>query len=490
MLPFRQLIPIDRTADTALYQQIATGVIDAIQKGIIESGARLPGTRTLAKTLNVHRKTIISAYDELYAQAWVDINPRKGVIVANTLPDLQPKPWINEQLPATEDHFSDVVHFTTRVHTGNRIVLNDGYPDIRLFPHELITREYRFSLRQKALQSMEDPLLPWGAFSLRNTLVGYLQKTRGINTRLDEVMVTNGAQMGIYLAAKCLVNPGAHVIVGTPGYHLADEVFKHAGAQLHQVKIDEEGMDVDAVEQLCKMHAIRIVYCIPHHHYPTTVALSASRRNKLFQLARTYRFTIIEDDYDYDFQYDDSAYLPLYSQAQGIDIVYVGSFSKVISPYLRVGFMIASATLIKKAYRLRRLINIMGDEIMENTLATLINNGELSRHIKKATKIYRERRDYLIHQLKEKLGNQLAINTPNGGMALWIGFRTPFSLDHATALASYKGINMNGMALTFQHQQQGMRLGFASLNKEEIDEVVALLKQAVLTYPLQKISAP
>lgn len=479
MLPFKHLIPIDRTSDTALYQQIASGMIEAIQMGIIETGATLPGTRTLAKTLNVHRKTIISAYDELYAQSWIDINPRKSVKVADLLPDLSPKSWEGGLEMPRQDHFSRAVEFTEQPAEVHRIVVNDGYPDIRLFPHELITREYRFSLKQKALQSMEDPLLPWGAASLRNTLVSYLSRTRGISTHLDHIMVTNGAQMGIYLAAISLLREGDHVVVGTPGYHLADEVFSHVGATLHRVPVDENGFDVDALEILCEEHHIRVVYCIPHHHYPTTVTLCAQRRNKLLELAKKHRFIIIEDDYDYDFQYDDSAYLPLYSLAKDVDIVYVGSFSKVISPYLRIGFMIANVALIKKAYRLRRLINIMGDEIMENTLAALINNGDLSRHIKKTTKIYRVRRDYLIQQLRHKLGDRVYFKTPNGGMALWIQFIEEFPLEKAIALARNRGINLSGLPLTFQHKLQGMRLGFASLDKHEVDEVVDILQHCV-----------
>ncbi|QNL48227.1 PLP-dependent aminotransferase family protein [Olivibacter sp. SDN3] len=479
MLPFKHLIPIDRTSDTALYQQIASGMIEAIQNGVIESGSTLPGTRTLAKTLNVHRKTIISAYDELYAQSWIDINPRKSVRVVDLLPDLGPRSWEDGQETRQMDHFSQAVMSTEEPIAVHRIVVNDGYPDIRLFPHELITREYRFSLKQKALQSMEDPLLPWGAASLRDTLVNYLHKTRGISTRLDHIMVTNGAQMGIYLTAISLLKKGDHVVVGTPGYHLADEVFGHVDAILHQIPVDQDGIDVNALEILCQEHPIRVVYCIPHHHYPTTVTLCAQRRNKLLELAKKYRFIIIEDDYDYDFQYDDSAYLPLYSLAKEVDIVYVGSFSKVISPYLRIGFLIANATLIKKAYRLRRLINIMGDEIMENTLAALINNGDLSRHIKKTTKIYRERRDYLIQQLRLKLGDQVYFNVPNGGMALWVQFKEEFPLTKAIALAKNRGINFSGLPFTFNHKLRGMRLGFASLDKHEVDEIVDILQHSL-----------
>lgn len=479
MLPFRSILPIDRASGTALYLQIASGMIEAIQKGILESGATLPGTRTLAKTLQVHRKTVISAYDELYAQSWVDINPRKGVKVAGSLPESAPRAWGDGKELSINDPLLKPLNSHQEVYGNYRIVVNDGYPDIRLFPYELITREYRFSLRQKARQSMEDPLLPWGAASLRESLTSYLHKTRGIAAGLDHLMVTNGAQMAIYLSAVALLNEGDHVVVGTPGYHLAEESFNHLGAVVHRIPVDQQGIDTDVLERICRQYSVRMVYCIPNHHYPTTVTLSADRRQQLLTLSRHYGFTIIEDDYDYDFQYDESAYLPLYSVAEDCDIVYVGSFSKVISPYLRIGFLVARPSLIEKAYRLRRLINIMGDEIMENTLAALIDNGDLSRHINKATKIYRERRDYLIFRLQEAFGDRVSFEIPNGGMALWVEFSDGFSLERAIEAGRSRGIDISSLKLHLSETKKGVRIGFASLEQEEADDLIEVFRIAL-----------
>lgn len=476
MLAFEHIISVDRSSQTAIYQQIAAGMIDAIQQGILKPGFVLPGTRTLAKTLMVHRKTVISAYDELYAQSWIDISPRKGVMVSGVLPDLKSRSWTESTTFGEASTYFCKPTPTHEVVYPNRIVVNDGYPDIRLFPDQLITREYKFSLKQKALQSMEDPLLPWGAASLRVTLVEYLNKTRGISSQLEEIMITNGAQMGIFLAASTLLKTSDTVVVGEPGYPLANDVFEHLGAQIERINVDADGLDVVALEKLLQRKSVRCVYCIPHHHYPTTVTLSTSRRSKLLQLAKEYHFAIIEDDFDYDFQYDTSAYLPLYSQSKGVEIVYVGSFSKNLSPYLRIGFMISNRTLIKNSYRLRRLINIMGDEIMENTLATLINNGELSRHIKKSVKTYRERRDYLCDLLAAYLPGHINFTIPDGGMALWVKTKPGFNLTKAIQVGYGKGINLNGLVLNKHENQSGFRIGFASLTFEEIDDLVNLLK--------------
>ncbi len=473
MLPYNHIIPINRQTKTPLYQQIATAMIDAIQNGILETGTSLPGTRILAKTLQVHRKTIISAYNELYAQSWIEINPRKKVQVAAVLPDLKTKAWKED---AKEEEFGTFFSSPTRRESNypHRIIVNDGYPDIRLFPYDLLTREYRFSLKQKARQLMEDPLPPWGADSLRTILTSYLHKTRGIAAELNNIIITNGAQMGIFLAAVTLLKRGDHVVVGTPGYHLADDVFDYLGTEIHRIHVDEEGLDTKALENLCETKPIRLVYCIPHHHYPTTVPLSTKRRKHLLQLAQKYQFAIIEDDYDFEFQYDNAAYLPLYSMAKNIEIIYVGSFSKAISPYLRIGFMVSHAQLIEKAFKLRRIINIMGDEIMENTLTSLISNGDLSRHIKKATKIYRERRDYLAQLLDRTLGQHISFQIPNGGLALWIYFKKKFNLEKALTLGKSKNINLEGLDF-MRSKNMGMRIGFASLNKEELQEVVDLL---------------
>lgn len=481
MLPFENFVEIDRFSEKAIYKQIADGIINAIKSGILQPGGLLPGTRALGQVLNVHRKTVIAAYDELYAQSWIEISPRKSVTISMVMPELAAKDWYQLGEAGVGRQADDLGSIGLKsAAKNNRIIVNDGYPDIRLLPFSLIAREYKFSLKRRAVQPQEDPLIPWGAEALRTTLVDYLGKTRGIATQVGNVLVTNGAQMAIFLAASCILAEGDVVVVGSPGYPLANQVFTHLGAKICKVPVNEEGLDLDALKQACQNDRVKLIYCIPHHHYPTTATLSANRRKGLLSLAQQYGITIMEDDFDFDFQYDSSPYLPLCSVKEETEIVYVGSFSKVLSPYIRTGFMVANEQMIKKAAQLRRIINITGDEVMENTIANLINNGDLSRHIKKSVKIYRVRRDRLCNLLKKELSPYFEFTVPDGGMAIWAKLKNGYSLNKAIRVAKSRGINMDGLLISADDQDQGLRLGFASLNDEEMGELIEILKYGIV----------
>ena len=194
--------------------------------------------------------------------------------------------------------------------------------------------------------------------------------------------------MAIYLISKILISKNDTVIAGDPGFLGANDIFKHTEANLELVPLDEYGMDMDAVEAICKSKKVKLLYVIPHHHRPTTVTLSSERRIRLLELAMKYRFAIVEDDYDYDFHYSSSPILPLASLDYGGSVIYIGSFSKTIAPGIRIGFIISPKNLIVQATRLRRLIDRQGEQLLEEAMANLLKNGDIGRHLKKANKTY------------------------------------------------------------------------------------------------------
>ena len=177
--------------------------------------------------------------------------------------------------------------------------------------------------------------------------------------------------MAINLAAKLLIEPGDHVIVGEPSYFGASITFKQNGGILNRVQVDEQGMDVDRVEKLCRTKKIRLVYVIPHHQHPTTVTMPPERRLKLLKLAEEYKFAIIEDDYDYDFHYASSPMLPMASLDEHGSVIYIGTLTKTFAPAVRVGFMVAPENFINFAAGLRRTMDWQGDPLMEVALLEL-----------------------------------------------------------------------------------------------------------------------
>lgn len=501
MLPFDTLLPTDKTLALPVYQQVAQGMVQHIRNGVLKPGVLLPGTRELAGILNLHRKTVIAAYDELSAQGWIEAVARKGFNVARNLPEIKPQRWNKayafEKNMAAPFYPVNSIGFQLPVLTvpPPRLVIDDGLPDSRLAPMDLLVREYRGRLGSSAVRKQASASLVAGAPRLREVMVAYLAETRGMQADVPNILITHGAQMSIYIAASLLLRAGDAVIVGEPGYSVANQVFDSLGARLLRVPVDEQGIDVDAVEKLCRRggrrggqdgrmgHVIKMLYLIPHHHHPTTVTLSPERRMRLLEIAEEFNFSIVEDDYDYDFHYSSSPYLPLAASSHNNRVIYIGSFSKSLSSSIRIGFMVGPEDFIGQAIYLRRLIELRGDNNMEDALAVLIRNGDVSRHLKKVNKIYAARRDRLCLLLDEQLKGVVSYRKPSGGMAIWASFDKRYPLRDIAEEAAKRGVYMNNGQTYNTHNKDynALRLGFASLTGEELEEVVAVLAGCIVS---------
>lgn len=477
MFPFETVVVLDKTLKKPIYKQIAFAIMEAIRNGVLKPGMHLPGTRELAKKLSVHRKTVITAYEELQSQDWIVIIPRKHTFVSERIPGLQAQKWNSTAIlaPYKEDFQLPIREVEREVKKNNlspEYVIDDGHPDVRLSPIDDLLKTYRsYTSRKYAIKNAHIGT-DQGTLRLREALSLYLSETRGLNISVENIIITHGAQMSIYLSAQLLLNNSSSVIIGKPNYLVANRTFEESGAKLIEVDVDEKGIDTEAIEAICKTQNISAVYVIPHHHYPTTVTLSVSRRMKLLELSQQYSFAIIEDDYDYDYHYTSSPYLPLASGNHKGNVVYIGSFSKMLDPSLRIGFMVAPKNFITQAVALRRLIDVGGDGYMQNALATLIENGELKRHLKKTKKIYHKRRDFLDELLKEKLKEYVFYTLPSGGMTFWIKLYSKYPVSYLKKVPQLK-------ILRVDVEKNAFRFGFASRNEDELVEIVVVLKRLI-----------
>lgn len=474
MLPFEHIIAVDPESKIAVYKQIAYSIIHAIQTGMLKPGIHLPGSRELAQTLSVHRKTVIAAYDELEAQEWITVYPRRYVMVSERLPLLKPQKWYQtrEEAPYENDLNAPFRRAGNPVEQEDfipEIIIDDGHPDVRLSPINELLKTYRSLTSRKYAIKNAHTGTSQGTLKLRQELVRYLSETRGLNISADHILITHGAQMSIYLAAQLLLDDRSKIIVAKPNYPVANKAFEETGATLIEVKVDEEGIDTDTIEQICKRKQINAVYVVPHHHYPTTVTLSVERRMKLLELSGRFSFVIIEDDYDYDYHYASSPYLPLASANHDGNVIYIGSFSKILDPSLRIGFMVAPKNFIEQCTAFRKIIDVGGDGYMQNALAMLIKEGELKRHLKKAKKIYHQRRDFLDDLLKKELSKYITYALPSGGMAIWIKFQPPYSVNIMQEIPQLK-------ILRVDTEENAFRFGFASMDEQELETIVHLCK--------------
>ncbi len=477
MFPYEHIILIEKESKIPVYRQIAVSIIHAVRNGTLKAGTHLPGSRELAKTLGVHRKTVIAAYEELDAQDWIRIVPRKYVAVSERIPMLNPQKW---NAPGILTSYKNDLNVPFRIIEENAtedsgiaipdIVIDDGHPDIRLSPIDNLLKTYRSLTSRKYAIKSANTGTAQGALRLRQELVNYLSETRGLNFSAHNLLITHGAQMSIYLSAQLLLDHSSNIIVGKPNYPVANKAFEETGAKIIEVNVDNEGIDTDAIEMICKKKKINAIYVIPHHHYPTTATLSAERRMKLLDLSKRFSFAIIEDDYDYDYHYTSSPHLPLASANHNGNVIYIGSFSKMLDPSLRIGFMVAPKNFIMQCTAFRKIIDVSVDGYMQNALAALIKDGELKRHLKKAKKIYHQRRNFLDKLLEEKLSEYISYILPTGGMAIWIKLKPDLPV---TRLAS----NTKLQIIRIDVEQNAFRFGFASKDEKELEQIVDFLKE-------------
>lgn len=487
MFPYKSSFILDRNSAKPLYLQLANQFIQLIKEQKLAPKTKLPGSRMLADLLSVHRKTIVACYEELDLQGWVDSIAKKGTFINSNLPELQHQ-YFGNFLKREENNsigfsfYKDVQleRIFLKPHEGF-MYLNDGISDARLTPTEDLARTYRRICSRKNIYKEMSYGTLFGNEKLRITLSNYLNKTRGLHIDKDQILITRGSQMGIYLSAKLLIQKDDIIVVGETNYTSADTTFLKQGANILRVKVDENGLETDAIEKLCEKQQIKAVYVTSHHHHPTTVTLSAERRIHLLNLAKKYNFAIIEDDYDYDFNYQHSPILPLASHDTNGNVIYIGSVCKTVAPVFRIGYLIAPKEFVNEAANNRRFIDRQGDALLELTFEDFIKSGDLDRHIKKVIKVYKTRRDLFCKLLLENFKDVLSFDIPKGGMAVWLSLNKKYSWKEVAEKAKKYQLEI-GDWQSYDSANVGhnsIRIGFASYTEAEIYE---LIKRMQLTF--------
>lgn len=478
--PWSFPVALDPAARAPLVRQIAGAITGDIRKGRLKAGAALPGSRTLATTLGVHRNTVLAAYRELEAEGWIESLDR-STRVARDLPEdpgrgrgqgSSPGQGLGFDLKAQE-----APPRSLRPPKG-ALNLGGGFPDLRLVPKDLLARAYRRALRAKdAPLGYGDPL---GDARYRTAVAGLLSEMRGLAYGPERILATNGSQMALDLVARALLRPGDAVAVEDPGYPMAWAVLRAAGAEVLPVPVDAQGLRVDALEAILDRRPLRLVYTTPHHQFPSTVTMSAPRRLQLLELARRHRVALVEDDYDFEFHFEGRPVLPLASADPGGVVIYLGTLSKVLAPGLRLGFVAGPARVVEALAAQRLLVDHHGDQIMERAVAELLEDGLLQRHGRRMRRVLLERRDALAEALQRRLGGALAFDVPSGGMSLWAEARMPGAAAWAARCLQAAVAFPGGRLFDFrQRDSPFFRLGFAALAPEELKEAVRRMAAAL-----------
>jgi len=478
-----------------IYRQL----LDAILDGRLRPSSRLPPTRDLARRLAVSRNTVAVAYERLIAEGFVS-----GRVGAGTFVSAQPQPlgrgaqtrhapagagvhprklW--ESMPALAG--------MSGPSSGAVAIPYDfraGVPDSKLFPltswRRLVARELRPQAARGAIYG--DPA---GHAGLRAAIARFIGISRSVRAAADDVIVTHGAQQALDLIGRVLIDPGANgngtvVAVEEPGYPPARAVFRSHGARVVPVPVDDEGLVVSAIPP-----AARLVYVTPSHQFPLGTVMSLQRRAALLAWAERREAVIIEDDYDTEFRFEGRPLDPVQSLDRSGRVLYVGTFSKVMLPTLRVGFLIAPASLQPALRLAKQLTDWYGELPTQAALARFIDDGLLARHIRKAGREYAERRTRIANALQRDFSEWLELVPSAAGLHLTARVRAKvrarFDLETILARAAANGVNLTTLARYYTEPSitspAGLLIGYGAIATQKVDEGMRRLAAAFTNAP-------
>jgi GntR family transcriptional regulator/MocR family aminotransferase len=475
--PATLFLPLDGGSATPLYRQLYAGVRESILAGRLAPGAVLPSSRALAEGLGVSRNTVILAFDQLVAEGYIQGSPRSGTRVAavperaqKTDPSRGPGPSARglaiaeARLPALTRSGSPPVPF--------RI----GVPALDEFPFRLWARLAARRWRRHPLLDYGDP----GGYSvLREAIAEYVRLARGVRCQTEQVVITNGSQQGVDLAARVLLDPGDSVWMEDPGYTGARAALQASGARLIPVPVDGDGLIVEEGERLAP--GARLAYASPSHQFPLGVTMSATRRLGLLRWAARAGAWVLEDDYDSEFRYDARPLASLQGMDEDGRVIYVGTFSKTLFPALRLGYLIVLHELTN-VFRAARAVSDRQSPTMDQAvLADFLSGGHFARHVRRMRRLYAERQEVLVEAVQRQLGGRLKVAPSAAGMHL-VGWLEPGENDAAvSARAAELGVEAAPLSRygLVPPGRGGLLLGWAGYPAEAIREGVERLAKVL-----------
>ncbi len=424
----RTAIALDRSSSVPLTRQIhefwRLGILD----GRFSGGERVPSTRDVAAALDLSRGTVTQAYEQLVSEGYLQTAPGSGTFVCRQLPERL------LHAPAAAGHLAErpvrvrLSTFGRRLREDYRylerqpghICLSHWGPDLNLFPLQLWHRSSTRGSRQLGASGLDYARHVQGYEPLCDEIAKYVARARAVRCAADQVIVVNGSQQGLDLCARLLLEPGDDVAVENPGYLGASRIFEACGARLRPIPVDGEGM-------ICRRlgKTPRLAYVTPAHQFPTGVAMSLRRRLELVEWARRHRALIVEDDYDSEYRYGGAPMPALQGLARDVPVIYCGTFSKVMFPGLRVGYLIVPRPLISAFARAKWLSDRNTSMHHQAALYHFMKDGHLERHIRRMRRTYGLRRAALVESLDHHFGERATVLGEAAGMHAYVRFAGP-----------------------------------------------------------------
>lgn len=487
-------ILIDRTSGAPLYQQVRDALKGMILEGVLRPGDELPASRILARTLGLNRGTITAAYDELVSDGLLHRHVGRGTYVSNreqltpALATVKPAParpaggryrwnelFANDPLKDRDPMAAEIAHWTGR---AGMISFAGGVPDMALFPAD----EFRQAMN-RALREEGAALLNYGTMSGYKPFIELLRHhllDRGVGAVPEEILIVNGSQQGIDIATRTFVAPGDVIAVEDPTYYGALNLFRTLRARIVPIPVDNDGMDVAAFEKVLERERPKLLYTMPTFQNPTGVSMSLARRRRLVQVAAEHNVPILEDDFEADLQYEGDNIPPLKGLPEGRDVIYTGTFSKMLFPGIRLGWMVAPALVIERLAAAKQAADLSTSLLFQAAMVRFAEGRALNRHADMVQAEYRRRRDALLKALQAEMPAGVSWTRPAGGFSLVV--RLPAGVDSSQILprAAEKGVLYTaGRVFSLSGDSRLLRLSFGSTKTDLIPEGVRRLAQVV-----------
>lgn len=469
-------IELDRSTSTPLYLQVARGIRALIHTGALTPETRLPATRTLAEALGVHRNTAISAYHKLEEEGLITSTMGSGTFVAASppaLPNRDERPggdrfyW--EGLLRRRTGFPpsavEMLQSPDITVAKDPILLNGAVPDSRQFPMEAFA-----TCMDEVLAGADPHLLeygpPEGYEALRAWISDWLTETGVPPLEIERIFIVSGSQQGLDLLARLFLAPGDRVAVEVPTYTGAFMVLREAGAQIIGVPVDEEGIIPGALEEVLATETIKFLYTMPCYQNPTGITLSPARRAALLDLARRHSVAIVEDHYSSQLHYHGPPPRTLLADEPDGRVIHLGTFSKILFPGLRLGWMIVPRPLCRSMRRLRWATDLSSGTFTQQVLDRFCRSGRLEEHLARLCRVNAKRLAAMLATLAEALPPDASWSRPAGGMTLWV--ELPERIDARALLrdAAARGVLFTP-GIAFYPDGRGGHALRLSFNREE-----------------------
>ncbi|WP_394830411.1 PLP-dependent aminotransferase family protein [Pendulispora rubella] len=462
-------LPIDRASRIPIYRQIYDGLRQAILDGVLHPGQKVPSTRALAEELEVSRLPVLTAYEQLLHECYLEGRLGSGTFVSAALPDhllRSPAPAHRRGRirppPAARDY-------------GGLGPFRTSLPALDQFPQavwaRLVARHAHTMTR--AQMAYGDPA---GVAALRDAIAEHLRAARGVRCEAEQVLVVSGSQAALRVTAAVLLARGDGVAMEEPGYPGARAALTAGGARAIPVAVDEEGLRVSTLRT---RGAMRAVYVTPSHQYPLGMSMTAARRLELLDWASRQNAWILEDDYDSDYRYVSR---PL-GALQGMDtqarVIYIGSFSKVLFPALRIGYVVVPPSLVPRFADARASLDLFSPTLYQLALAEFLREGHFARHVRRMRGVYMKRREALLTGLARHCAEWLSVYNADAGLHVTVLLARGINDDNLVARMAARRLTATALSACYagRARQQGLLLGFGGSTERRLLEATRILSE-------------